>query len=362
MTTAQRAMAWTAGLLVFIALIFLLRDILLPFVVGMAIAYILDPVCDRLEARGFSRMLATTLVTALFFVIMLLIILLLTPLITAQIIEFVEKVPGYVATLRDKAGQLTGFVESRMSEEDIGKLQEMLGSATDPMLKYMAGFARGIVSGIGMFLTLLSLVVITPVVTFYLLRDWDVMIARVDSWLPREKAEIIREQVRLIDDTLAGFARGQALVCLLLGIFYAVGLTVVGLDFGIVVGFTTGLISFVPYFGMLFGFVVGMGIAIAQFGEVVPVLLVAAVFVVGQVLEGNFVTPKLVGDRVGLHAVWIIFALMAGGVLFGFLGVLIAVPVMVVIGVLTRFLLGQYLDSPLYDSEGKPREEEEGGT
>jgi predicted PurR-regulated permease PerM len=361
MTTTQRAMAWSAGLIVFVALVFLLRDILLPFVAGMAIAYFLDPACDRLEARGCSRMLATSLITALFFTILLLILLLLLPLITTQIIEFVEKVPGYAATLRDKAGQLTGFVESRMSAEDVRKLQEMLGSVADPLLKYMAGFARGIMNGIGVFLTLLSLAVITPVVTFYLLRDWDVMIARVDSWLPRDKADTVREQARLIDETLAGFARGQAMVCLLLGVFYAVGLTVVGLDFGLVVGFTTGLISFVPYFGMLFGFVTGMGIAIAQFGDVVPVLLVAAVFGAGQVLEGNFLTPKLVGDRVGLHAVWIIFALMAGGALFGFLGVLIAVPVMAVIGVLVRFLLGQYMDSPLYLAEAERREEEEGG-
>ncbi len=360
MTTTQRTIAWSAGLIVFIALVFLLRDILLPFVAGMAIAYFLDPACDRLEKIGLSRVMATSLITAIYFLFFVLFILVLAPLVTGQVLELVEKMPGYAATLRDKAAQLTGLIETRVSQEDIAKLQKLLAALTEPLLNYFGGFAQGVATGIGAIVTLVSLAIITPVVTFYMLRDWDVMIARIDSWLPQDKAEVIREQIRLIDQTLAGFARGQAMVCLLLGVFYAIGLSLVGLDFGMVVGFVTGLISFVPYFGMLFGFVTGMGIAIAQFGEVGPVLLVALVFGIGQVLEGNILTPKLVGDRVGLHAVWIIFGLMAGAALFGFLGVLLAVPVMAVIGVLVRFLLGQYLGSPLYLSDrGSGKQEED---
>jgi predicted PurR-regulated permease PerM len=227
-------------------------------------------------------------------------------------------------------------------------LQEILDGVSERALGYLAGLAEGVFSGFGSLFTVLSLALITPVVTFYLLRDWDRIIGKIDSWLPRGNADVIREQVRLIDQTLAGFARGQALVCVLLGVFYAIGLSVVGLEFGLIVGFVTGLISFVPYFGMIVGFVAGVGIAIGQFGELVPVLLVALVFGIGQVLEGNILTPRLVGERVGLHAVWIIFALLAGGALFGFLGILLAVPVMAVIGVLARVLLGQYLASPLY--------------
>jgi predicted PurR-regulated permease PerM len=361
MTTTQRALAWSAGFIVFVVLVFLLRDILLPFVAGMAIAYFLDPACDRLEAMGCSRILATSLITAAFFITLVAILLVVAPLVSAQILEFVEKIPGYTAALRDKAIQVTGVIETRVSQQDIEKLQQMLGSLTQPLLQYLGGFAKGVASGIGTVFTLVSLAIITPVVTFYMLRDWDVMIARIDGWLPQDKAEIIRAQVRLVDETLAGFARGQAMVCLILGVFYAVGLSLVGLDFGMVVGFVTGLISFVPYFGMLFGFVTGIGIAIAQFGEVAPVLMVALVFGIGQVVEGNFLTPKLVGERVGLHAVWIIFGLMAGGALFGFLGVLLAVPVMAVIGVLVRFLLGQYLRSPLYLSDRTETGEEEDG-
>jgi predicted PurR-regulated permease PerM len=348
MTARQQAFAWIIGFGAFIALIFALGDILLPFVAGMAIAYFLDPACDKLEALGCSRIVATSLITFVFFAVFIAVLMLLIPLISAQLIHFVERVPGYFATLREKSVLLMGLVESRLAEEQIQQLESIFASASKQVLSYAAGFTNHLISGIGSIFSLLSLAVITPVVTFYLLRDWDRIVAKIDSLLPRDRADLIREQARLINETLAGFARGQALVCLLLGIFYAVGLSVVGLEFGMVVGFVTGLMSFVPYFGMLFGFAAGMGIAIAQFGELGPILMVAAVFGAGQIFEGNFLTPKLVGDRVGLHAVWIIFALLAGGAIFGFLGVMLAVPVMAVIGVLIRFLLAQYLGSPMY--------------
>jgi predicted PurR-regulated permease PerM len=357
MTARQRGVAWSVGFIVFIALVFVLRDVLLPFVVGMAIAYFLDPACDKLEALGCSRMIATTLITAIFFALMATALILLAPPLSTQLLAFVKKVPSYAEALRDRALQVSSFVESRIAAEDMRWLEDILAGVSDQALTYLAGFVEGVFSGFGSLFTLLSLALITPVVTFYLLRDWDLITAKIDSWLPRGKAEIIREQARLIDQTLAGFARGQALVCVLLGVFYAIGLSVVGLDFGLIVGFVTGLISFVPYFGMLVGFVTGVGIAIAQFGELVPVLLVALVFGIGQVLEGNFLTPRLVGDRVGLHAVWIIFALLAGGALFGFLGLLLAVPAMAVIGVLARFLLDRYLASPLYLSGGSEDDE-----
>ena len=266
-------------------------------------------------------------------------------------IQFAERVPGYFAALHEKIVLLMSLLESRLAEEQIQQLESLFASASKSALTYAAGFANHVISGLGSLLSLLSLAIITPVVTFYLLRDWDRIVDKIDSCLPRDRVEMIREQVRLIDETLAGFARGQAMVCVMLGIFYAIGLSIVGLDFGMIVGFVTGLISFVPYFGMLFGFVAGMGIAIAQFGELLPVALVAGIFAAGQLLEGNFLTPKLVGDRVGLHAVWIIFALLAGGSLFGFVGILLAVPIMAVIGVLARFVLGHYLDSPMYQSD-----------
>ena len=287
MTARQRGMAWGVGVVVFIALVFVLRDVLLPFVIGMAIAYFLDPACDKLEALGCSRMIATTLITAVFFVLMAGAVVLLAPPLSTQILAFIKKLPSYAATLRDYALQFARVVERRTTAEDMQKLQEILDGVSERALGYLAGLAESVFSGFGGLFTVLSLALITPVVTFYLLRDWDRIIGKIDSWLPRGNADVIREQVRLIDQTLAGFARGQALVCVLLGVFYAIGLSVVGLEFGLIVGFVTGLISFVPYFGMIVGFVAGVGIAIGQFGELVPVLLVALVFGIGQVLEGN---------------------------------------------------------------------------
>jgi predicted PurR-regulated permease PerM len=209
-----------------------------------------------------------------------------------------------------------------------------------------------VLTGSLVVVNILSLLFITPIVTFYMLRDWDVMVSKVNAWLPRQHAETIRIQLREIDRTLAGFVRGQATVCLALGTFYGVGLTAVGLDLGLIIGLGSGLVSFIPYLGTLSGFVIGVALAFAQAQDWHLPAMVAGVFIVGQVLEGNFLTPKLVGDKVGLHPVWVMFALLAGATLFGFVGVLLAVPVSAVIGVLVRFGLSRYLVSPLYKGNG----------
>ncbi len=348
MTVQQRTTAWIVGFAVFLAAVFVLRGVLLPFVAGMAVAYFLDPACDRLQAFGCSRTLATTLITACFFLLLTLIFVLVAPLLHAQIVAFVSRVPAYLSALDQAAAPVMAFL-SQYTDVDSGtELRQALSGYSADIMRWASRLLGQLLSGIDALAGLVGLVVITPIVTFYLLRDWDGIVTRVDGWLPRAQAPTIREQAALVDQTLAAFVRGQSLVCLLLGVFYAVGLSVVGLEFGIIVGFTTGLISFVPYFGMLLGFLVGTGMAIAQFGELVPVLLVAGVFLVGQFLEGNFVTPRIVGKSVGLHPVWIIFALLAGGAMFGFLGVLLAVPVAAIVGVLTRFLLSSYLASSLF--------------
>jgi predicted PurR-regulated permease PerM len=201
---------------------------------------------------------------------------------------------------------------------------------------------------------LLSLFFITPVVTFYLLRDWDRIVAKIDALLPRQHAGVIRAQSREIDTTLAGFARGQATVCLILATYYATALMIAGLPFGLVVGMAAGLLTFIPYLGAIGGFVIAFGIALVNFDGWSGPIAVAAIFAAGQVVEGNVLTPKLVGDRVGLHPVWIIFALLAGGTLFGFLGLLLAVPVSAGIGVLVRFALSRYLASPVYLGRAVP--------
>lgn len=345
----SRARFWLIGFVLFMVALYLLSEILLPFVAGMILAYLLDPLADWMERHRFPRWVAAGLITLLAAAAVITAFLLLVPLLQAQLVDLAQKLPGYLDMLRDRAVALLAAVQAELSPEEIAALKERIGGIAGPnALAWIGGLLGKLWGGGVALLNLLSLLVITPIVMFYLLRDWDEIVKAVDGWLPRPNAPVIREQVREIDAVLSAFLRGQFSVCLMLGAFYAIGLTVIGLDFGLIIGFMTGLISFVPYFGMLIGFAAGLGVAVAQFGSWEPVAMVAGVFVVGQFLEGNFITPKLVGDKVGLHPVWIIFALLAAGVLFGFTGILLAVPLAAVIGVLSRFALQRYRASKAF--------------
>ena len=354
----RQTVFWLLALAAFLAAVILLRGILLPFVLGMAAAYFLDPAADWLERRKLSRTLAATVLTIAFLFVVALFFVLLVPLLHAQLVGFAGRIPAYVEMLRGVAGDAFAIIQANLPDDAIARLREVAGGLAKATVSWLADLVSGIWSGGLALVNLLSLVVITPIVTFYLLRDWDRIVAAVDGWLPRDHADTIREQVKLVDDTMAGFVRGQGLVCLGLGTFYAVALSFAGLEFGVVVGLGTGLISFVPYFGMLVGLCASVGLAFAQFDSWQPIAIVAAIFAVGQIVEGNFATPKLVGERVGLHPVWIIFALLAGGALFGFLGVMLAVPAAATIGVLVRFLVSRYTASRLFLGTGGDRDGE----
>lgn len=345
MTRRERQVFWLLFLAGFLILIYVLRDVLLPFVAGMAVAYLLDPVADRLERMKLSRPLATTIVVLAFFVVTIGLMLLLLPMLQTQVEQFAKAVPNYVSIIRERVGPTIQELLSGFDEESaVNKLPDIAGNA----LTWIGNIFGKLLSGGAWLANVLSILVITPIVSFYLLRDWDKMVATIDSWLPREQAPTIREQMAAIDRTLAAFVRGQGTVCLILGVFYAIGLSLAGLDFGLVIGLFAGLISFVPFVGSTLGAILSVGLAAAQFDSWQPVAIIAGIFLAGQLIEGNFLTPNLVGDAVGLHPVWVIFALLAGGALFGFLGVLLAVPVAAVIGVLTRFALEHYLASPLH--------------
>ncbi len=302
------------------------------------------------------RTLATSLVTGSFFVLVALLLILLLPLLQDQVIKFADGLPDYMRTLsglvepvKAALAPLIERVQSHLPPEDVARLRGVAGGYVAQAVQWVVALARELFSRGAAIISLISLLVITPVVAFYLLRDWDRIVATIDGWLPRAHAETIRAQTRRIDRTLSGFVRGQATVCLLLGAFYGVGLTLVGLDFGLILGLATGIVSFVPIFGMLLGVVTGVAMALVQFAfDPVRVGLVLAVFVIGQVIEGNFLTPRIVGRKIGLHPVWVLFALLAGGALYGFVGLLLAVPAAAVIGVLVRFALSRYLSSPLY--------------
>ena len=355
MTIRNQALVWGLIVAVLILLLVFLREVLFPFVAGFAIAYFLDPLCDRLERAGMSRTWATVVVTVAFFLAFVLVLALAVPVLYSQLIQFLNNLPKYAGAIQVKAAPLLEIAREYIHTEDAsGQIEGFVKDHLGDVAKIAVTLLGKFVGGLQVTFNIISLFVITPVVAFYLMRDWDEIVGRIDSYLPRAHHETIREQVRLVDETLAGFLRGQFTVCLLLGVFYGVGLSMVGLDFGLVVGLGTGLVSFIPYFGMFIGFVVGFGLAIAQFDTWQPIVMVAAVFAAGQVIEGNFLTPKLVGDRVNLHAVWIMFALLAGGAMFGFVGILLAVPVAAVVGVLVRFFLAQYRSSALYLGTVRP--------
>ena len=349
MSPARQSAYWIIALAALLLCLYLLSAILLPFVVGLAVAYFLDPVVDKLEERKIGRALATVMVLLVFFVAMIGAMLLLVPVLHDQIFGFAERLPSYIEKgrevlvpwivgLAEKAGIDIGG-DARTALSDLSK--RALGVAAELLKQaWSSGLA---------FLNLISLIVISPIVAFYLLRDWDHLTAKVDGWLPREHEPQIRRLLIEIDAVLSGFVRGQGTVCLILGTFYAIALSVAGLEFGLIIGTFAGLVSFVPFVGVIVGLVLSMLTAVTQFWpDFTSIGIIAGIFLVGQVLEGNVLTPRLLGDKVGLHPVWVMFALLAGGALFGFVGVLLAIPVAAVIGVLARFLIGQYMGSRLF--------------
>jgi len=340
----QQMTYWSVAAVAFLFVLWTLGQVLLPLVVGGALAYVMDPLADRLERMGASRILATVAISLMALLIFVLILLLVIPVLVQQTTTLVQTVPEMVTRLQ-------AFLTERfptLSEADsplrlaLGRLIAALEERGGMVVNQVVSSALGLMNTLVFF-------VVAPVVAFYLLLDWDRMIARIDELLPRDHAPVVRQLATEIDRTLASFVRGQGTVCLILGAYYAVALMVVGLQFGLVVGLLAGLISFIPYVGALVGGALAIGLALFQFwGEWWWILAVAVIFQIGQLVEGNILTPNLVGSSVGLHPVWLIFALSAFGSMFGFVGMLIAVPVAAMIGVLARFFVGRYTEGRLF--------------
>lgn len=346
---------WAAALVVFGLLLWLLKGVLLPFIIGMAVAYFLDPVTRRLERAGMNRTMATSIVLLSFVAVFALGVALAFPVLQGQFIAFAEAFPAYIEKVKVMTAPWIEKAQAHLMSVQPEKMQQQAGSVAGAAFGWATGALKKIWDGGVAIFDILSILLIAPVVSFYMLRDWPMMVSKVDSWLPRAQANTIRDLIRQMDAALSGFVRGQAMVCFVLGLIYAVALTVAGLNFGFFIGFAAGLLSFIPYVGTLVGFATGMVVCWFQFdGDVQQLAIVAAIFGVGQLIEGNVLTPKLVGDKIGLHALWILFALMAGGTLLGFVGVMIAVPVAAVAAVLIRFALAQYLQSSYYH-DGAPR-------
>jgi predicted PurR-regulated permease PerM len=341
---------WGAAAAVFLLLLYVLGNVILPFLVGGAMAYFLDPVADRLERAGLSRTAATAVIALVATLIVVLAVLAIIPTLINQAVALVNAAPEIARRLQgfllEKFPQLADSTSTmRQALADIGATVQSKGGE---LVNAVFSSALGVVSAVVFLL-------VVPVVAFYMLLDWDHMIERIDSLLPRDHAPVIRRLAREIDAVLAGFVRGQVSVCLLLGLYYSVALMLAGLQFGLIVGAIAGTITFIPYVGALVGGVLAIGLALFQFwGEWVSIGVVAAIFAVGQFIEGNILTPKLVGRSVGLHPVWLLFALSVFGVLFGFVGMLVAVPVAASLGVLTRFAAEQYRQSLLFTGREGP--------
>ena len=346
----QQLLYWGIALAVLFVLLWALGHVILPFVVGGAIAYFLDPVADRLERAGLSRLLATVVIFIFLIAIVILSLLVIIPLLVQQSQGLIQSAPDLFNQLRN---WLTEHFPQIMEDgsplrQSLMSIGETIQSRGGQLLQQLLSSAAGVVN-------LLVFIVVVPVVAFYMLMDWDRMIALINNLLPRDHAPIIRRLAGDIDRTLASFVRGQGTVCLILGVFYAVSLMVVGLQFGLVVGLLAGLLTFIPYVGALVGGALSVGLALFQFwGDWWVILAVAAIFQLGQMVEGNILTPKLVGKSVGLHPVWLIFALSAFGTVFGFVGMLVAVPIAAAIGVLVRFALEQYRAGLLYRGQSQP--------
>lgn len=335
---------WTIAAIVFLAVLYLLGNVILPFVLGMAVAYMLDPIADRLEKWGLSRILATVVITLVAALIFVLVLLLVIPTLIEQTVGLIETAPQLFQEFR--AFLIEKFPDLLDSESQLSQTLASLGET----IKSRGGqLLESVLTSVGSVINVAVLLVLVPVITFYLLMDWDRMVAEIDNLLPRDHAPTVRKLASQIDNTLAAFIRGQGTVCLLLGIFYAGALMAVGLQFGLVAGAVAGALTFIPYVGALVGGALSIGLAIFQFwGEWHWIAAVAGIFAVGQFLEGNILTPNLVGSSIGLHPVWLIFALSAFGSLFGFVGMLVAVPVAASLGVVARFAIDQYRDSRLY--------------
>ncbi|MBP2547336.1 putative PurR-regulated permease PerM [Neorhizobium galegae] len=340
---------WLAALLAFVIFLLAFRTILLPFVAGMALAYFLDPVADWLERRGLSRLMATVVILISFVLMFTVALMVLIPLIISQFNQFAQSLPQYVTQLQQLIASPQNSFLPKWMVTQIEAVKENFSSLMTEGAGFLGSLLNQIWNSGKTIVDIISLLVVTPVVAFYILLDWDRMVAKVDSWIPRDQVATVRQLAHEMDQAVSGFIRGQGSLCLILGIFYAVGLSLVGLNFGLLIGFVAGMISFIPYIGSLVGLVMAVGVALMQFWpDYGWVIATMCVFFLGQFIEGNILQPKLVGSSVGLHPVWLMFALLAFGAMFGFVGLLIAVPAAAVVGVLVRFAISRYLQSDIY--------------
>jgi predicted PurR-regulated permease PerM len=343
---------WIALFAAIVAVMVLLRDVLLPFVAGAVLAYLLNPFASRIERMGIDRLLATLVIMAVLAVTVVVLAILTLPVIIRELSYFIEDLPLYIRRLHSLATDANRPWLSKIVGEGVGEAQRSFGAFTTFASDWFTTFLGSVWSGGRALVSVLSLGVVAPIVACYLLYDWDKMISVIDHWVPPARRDTVRALAREVDATVSRFVRGQSVLCLILALYYAAALWLLSLKHGIPIGLAAGLINFIPYLGSLSGLVISTCVAIAQFWpDLTPILLVPAIFFFGQALADYMLAPYLIGRRVQLNPVWVMFALFAFGYLFGFVGLLIAVPLAAAIGVLMRFTFQQYYASPLYATD-----------
>lgn len=349
--TVWKQFAWWGGAGLLLGLIlWRLGNVLAPFAIGAGVAYLLDPIAGWLERRGLSRPFAVALITLLAMLIAGVALVFLIPALISQTVDLLRALPDWMAQLQDfVTGRFPGILPERdlfsaIGSDTVHEMSDVIGAALPKLFESVSGL-----------IGIIALLVIAPVVAFYLLLDWRRMIVHIDSLLPREHASTIRQLAAEIDSTLSGFLRGQGLVTLILGSFYAASLVLVGLPYGLMIGIVAALLSIIPYVGVFLSGVIAMGVALFAFwGDPLMIGIVGAIFAFGQLVEGNVLQPKIVGSHVGLHPVWLILALSVFGAIFGFAGLVLAVPLAAMLGVLVRFLTQRYRESALYTGVANP--------
>lgn len=339
---------WVGFAIAFVGGLYFLQGILMPFFTGLLIAYALNPAVRYFEKWGVSRTIGTSVVVVSFFLLIALLLFIAIPFIQAELLQLASRVPQYGERIVSALRPLLEDASQYINPPDEERIRSLASSYIGDVVTWGIKLLVKILTSSLVIANLISLIVITPIVAFYCLRDWNLIIDTIDRWLPRPYEPTIRQIFTDINATIGGFAKGQALVCLAIGVYYAIALTLAGLEFGAVVGLIIGIIAFIPYLGALVGFMLSIGIALAQFTDWTSVGIVAAIFALGQSLEGYLLIPYFVGNRIGLHPVWVLFALLAGGLLYGFIGILFALPVGAAIGVLIRYLRDVYFKSPYY--------------
>lgn len=331
------------------ALLYVLRSVLLPFVVGIVVAYFLDPLVNRIaSSQKISRNFATVAVMTMFLLILLPILVLLGSMAFSQISDFLSSFPQYLESFVSKVKIWIRYIRIYFPALGADRFEELWHGNISESVKSMMKIMQSFVANGFAFINVLSLLLISPVVAFYMLRDWHGFTGKIYDLIPQKHKQTVLDGVAAVDRIISGYLRGQMMVCVALGSFYSLGLWLVGVKLGLLVGFLAGLISFIPYVGSIFGFLMAIILVVTQYGTLPKILAVAVVFAIGQFIEGNFLTPKLVGENIGLHPVWVMFALLAGGALLGLLGMIIAVPVVAIIGVMLRYLIENYKKSQIY--------------